>query len=151
MSAPLLDRLHRAPILADGAMGTLLFQRGVSFDRCFDELNLSEPAVVEEIHRACRFDPWFLREIEKIVRAEEEIRAKGLPREAGALRRVKAMGFSDKRLAYLALQSAHLRPGTGAAAAPTAGRSAIAGSGRSSASASSSLVIAPASNCCSSG
>ncbi|AWV24113.1 Carbamoyl-phosphate synthase large chain [Roseomonas mucosa] len=56
---------------------------------------------VEEIQRACRFDPWFLREIEKIVRAEEDIRAKGLPREAGALRRVKAMGFSDRRLAAL--------------------------------------------------
>jgi carbamoyl-phosphate synthase large subunit len=56
---------------------------------------------VEEIHRACRFDPWFLREIERIVRAEEEIRTKGLPREAGALRRVKAMGFSDRRLAAL--------------------------------------------------
>src|SRR5438876_12413645 len=52
MPPPLLERLSRAPLLADGAMGTLLFQRGVSFDRCFDELNLSEPGKVEEIHRA---------------------------------------------------------------------------------------------------
>ncbi len=47
----LLDRLQRGPILADGAMGTMLYARGVSFDRCFDELNLSNPALVQEIHR----------------------------------------------------------------------------------------------------
>jgi carbamoyl-phosphate synthase large subunit len=56
---------------------------------------------VEEIHAACKFDPWFLRELENIVIAERTIRAEGLPREAGALRRVKALGFSDTRLAEL--------------------------------------------------
>ncbi len=56
---------------------------------------------VEDIHDACKFDPWFLRELEKIVHAERVIAADGLPREAGALRRIKAMGFSDKRLAEL--------------------------------------------------
>ncbi len=39
------------PILFDGAMGTMLNQRGVSFDECFDELNLTRPALVAEIHR----------------------------------------------------------------------------------------------------
>ncbi|MBI5300599.1 MAG: bifunctional homocysteine S-methyltransferase/methylenetetrahydrofolate reductase [Chloroflexi bacterium] len=48
---PFLDRLARGPILADGAMGTQLYARGISFDRCFDELNLSNPALVQEIHR----------------------------------------------------------------------------------------------------
>ena len=38
------------PLLADGAMGTLLHTRGIAFDRCFDELNLSNPAVVTGIH-----------------------------------------------------------------------------------------------------
>ena len=52
MATPFLERLARAPLLADGAMGTYLFQRGVPFDRCFDELNLSEPTRVEDIHRA---------------------------------------------------------------------------------------------------
>lgn len=56
---------------------------------------------VEEIHEACRFEPWFLREIEKIVRAEEQVRADGLPRDAAGFRRLKAMGFSDKRLGAL--------------------------------------------------
>lgn len=48
---PFLERLHRGPILADGAMGTMLYARGISFERCFDELNLSNPALVQEIHR----------------------------------------------------------------------------------------------------
>ncbi|MCQ4162092.1 carbamoyl-phosphate synthase large subunit [Roseomonas sp. GC11] len=60
---------------------------------------------VEEIHEACRFEPWFLREVEKVVRAEEGLRAHGLPQDATGLRRIKAMGFSDKRLAVLTGQS----------------------------------------------
>lgn len=51
MASPFLARLARAPLLADGAMGTLLFERGVPFDRCFDELNLSEPKLIESVHR----------------------------------------------------------------------------------------------------
>jgi homocysteine S-methyltransferase len=39
------------PILADGAMGTQLHARGVSFDACFDELNLSRPELILDIHR----------------------------------------------------------------------------------------------------
>jgi homocysteine S-methyltransferase len=39
------------PLLSDGAMGTLLNGRGVSFERCFDELNRTRPAVVAEVHR----------------------------------------------------------------------------------------------------
>src|SRR3954453_10240908 len=56
---------------------------------------------VEEIHEASKFDPWFLRELERIVIAEREVAASGLPREPGALRRLKALGFSDKRLGEL--------------------------------------------------
>ena len=40
------------PILSDGAMGTMLNALGVGFERCFDELNLSEPALVAGIHRS---------------------------------------------------------------------------------------------------
>ncbi len=39
------------PLISDGAMGTLLHQRGVSFDQSFDELNLTSPALVADIHR----------------------------------------------------------------------------------------------------
>lgn len=40
------------PILADGAMGTVLHSHGVGFNQCFDELNLTNPALVGETHRA---------------------------------------------------------------------------------------------------
>ncbi len=40
------------PALADGAMGTLLHERGISFNKCFDELNLTNPSLVADIHRA---------------------------------------------------------------------------------------------------
>ncbi len=47
----LSERLSSGIILADGAMGTMLHSRGVSFDKCFDELNLANPAAVADIHR----------------------------------------------------------------------------------------------------
>jgi homocysteine S-methyltransferase len=47
-----LERLSTETILADGAMGTMLHARGVGFDKCFDELNLTNPSAVAEIHRA---------------------------------------------------------------------------------------------------
>ena len=47
----LLETLTQKTILADGAMGTMLHARGVGFDRCFDELNLTNPASVAEVHR----------------------------------------------------------------------------------------------------
>src|SRR5256886_1920670 len=55
----------------------------------------------QDIYASCKIDPWFLGEIRGLIEAEAEIRAKGLPSSAGALRRLKAMGFSDARLAKL--------------------------------------------------
>src|SRR3990172_6562179 len=52
MPDSLLNKLDLAPLLADGAMGTMLHAHGVAFDRCFDELNLTQPSVVADIHRA---------------------------------------------------------------------------------------------------
>src|SRR5437899_1131742 len=51
MPSTLLARLGQGPLIADGAMGTLLYERGIPFDQCFDELNLSKPALVEAVHR----------------------------------------------------------------------------------------------------
>jgi carbamoyl-phosphate synthase large subunit len=56
---------------------------------------------VDEIHEACRFDRWFLRELQRVVEAEREVAAKGLPQDATGLRRLKALGFSDHRLSQL--------------------------------------------------
>jgi len=47
----LISRLANSVLLADGAMGTMLHGRGVSFEKCFDELNLSNPEAVAEVHR----------------------------------------------------------------------------------------------------
>jgi methionine synthase I (cobalamin-dependent) len=44
-------RLSRRIFVADGAMGTMLYSRGVFINRCFDELNLTAPAMIAEIHR----------------------------------------------------------------------------------------------------
>ncbi|HEY7869123.1 MAG TPA: homocysteine S-methyltransferase family protein, partial [Methylomirabilota bacterium] len=50
MPAPLLTRLAERPLLCDGAMGTLLYARGVALDACFDVLNLNEPRLVQGVH-----------------------------------------------------------------------------------------------------
>ena len=72
---------------------------------------LREGLGVAEIHAVAKFDPWFLERLAEIVAAEKDVLENGLPLDAEAMRRLKAMGFSDKRLAWLALQSANLRPG----------------------------------------
>jgi methionine synthase I (cobalamin-dependent)/5,10-methylenetetrahydrofolate reductase len=47
---PLLERLSEGVIVGDGAMGTMLYARGVFVNRCFDELNLKDAALVRSIH-----------------------------------------------------------------------------------------------------
>jgi methionine synthase I (cobalamin-dependent)/5,10-methylenetetrahydrofolate reductase len=44
------DRLERGTVVFDGAMGTMLYGRGVFVNRCFDELNLSNPNLVKQVH-----------------------------------------------------------------------------------------------------
>jgi carbamoyl-phosphate synthase large subunit len=72
---------------------------------------LREGMSVSEIHAIAKFDPWFLERLEEIIAAENDVKNNGLPNTAEALRRLKAMGFSDKRLAYLAVESVNARPG----------------------------------------
>ena len=47
----LLERLHESVIVADGAMGTALYERGVFINQSFDALCISRPELVSEIHR----------------------------------------------------------------------------------------------------
>ncbi|MCX8254563.1 carbamoyl-phosphate synthase large subunit [Beijerinckiaceae bacterium RH AL1] len=56
---------------------------------------------VAEIHEACKIDPWFIERLEEIVALEKKVRAHGLPKDAANLRKLKAAGFSDERLASL--------------------------------------------------
>src|SRR5215813_6190633 len=45
-----LVRLQKGPVLCDGAMGTLLLSKGIFIDRCYDELNVSQPSLIQGIH-----------------------------------------------------------------------------------------------------
>jgi len=50
MPTDLIARLKQSPVLCDGAMGTLLYSKGVFINRCYDELNLSQPDLIRGIH-----------------------------------------------------------------------------------------------------
>ena len=50
MPAPFVAALLERPLLGDGAMGTMLYARGVPLDTCFDVLNESDPKIVQSIH-----------------------------------------------------------------------------------------------------
>ena len=50
MANNILDRIKQAPVLCDGAMGTLLYAKGIFINRCYDELNLSQPDLIRAIH-----------------------------------------------------------------------------------------------------
>ncbi len=67
---------------------------------------LRQGFTIDRIHELAGFDRWFLERLAEIVAAEEELREQGLPQDAAGMRRLKAMGFSDARLAQLALRSA---------------------------------------------
>ncbi len=52
MARDFLDMLAERVVVFDGAMGTRLYDLGVFLNRCFDELNVSNPALVGSVHRA---------------------------------------------------------------------------------------------------
>src|SRR5271166_6657624 len=50
MATDLLTRIKQSAILCDGAMGTLLYAKGIFINRCYDELNVSQPDLIRGIH-----------------------------------------------------------------------------------------------------
>lgn len=72
---------------------------------------LREGLSVEEIHAITKYDPWFLERLSEIIEAECGVMENGLPNDAAEFRALKAMGFSDNRLARLALVSTNIREG----------------------------------------
>jgi len=74
---------------------------------------IREGFTVAEVHSIAKYDPWFLERIREIIEAEDGVCRDGLPNDASGLRRLKAMGFSDRRLAELAVRSAHIPGGVG--------------------------------------
>jgi methionine synthase / methylenetetrahydrofolate reductase(NADPH) len=51
MANDLLTRLKQGAVLCDGAMGTLLYAKGVFINKCYDELNLTQPDLIRGIHQ----------------------------------------------------------------------------------------------------
>jgi methionine synthase / methylenetetrahydrofolate reductase(NADPH) len=50
MAADFLARIKQSPVLCDGAMGTLLYAKGIFINRSYDELNLSQPDLIRGVH-----------------------------------------------------------------------------------------------------
>jgi methionine synthase I (cobalamin-dependent)/5,10-methylenetetrahydrofolate reductase len=50
MAGDLIERLNKAPVLCDGAMGTLLYGKGIFINRCYDEMNLSQSDMILDLH-----------------------------------------------------------------------------------------------------
>src|SRR3990172_3824900 len=50
MREPFRQRLEKKVVVCDGAMGTMLYAKGIALTRCFDELNLTMPQLVKEVH-----------------------------------------------------------------------------------------------------
>ena len=50
MAGDILARIKQSPVLCDGAMGTLLYAKGIFINRSYDELNLSQPDLIRNIH-----------------------------------------------------------------------------------------------------
>ena len=98
------------PVEAPGDGGTDAFRAALSQPRP-ERILMAAQALraglsIEDIHAACKFEPWFLRELARIVAAEHAVIRDGLPRDAQDMRRLKAMGFSDVQLARLSGTSA---------------------------------------------
>ena len=74
---------------------------------------MREGFTVDEIHAITFYEKWFLRQIEEIIAEEAKILKDGLPIDAEGMRRVKSMGFSDRRLATLAVRSVNVAGGLG--------------------------------------
>jgi homocysteine S-methyltransferase len=52
MREPFLERIDKRALVCDGAMGTMLYSKGISPNRCYDELNVTTPQLVKEVHLA---------------------------------------------------------------------------------------------------
>lgn len=89
-----------APLLADGAMGTMLNARGVSFNHCLDALNLEQPALVAGIHRE------YLEAGAQIIQTNTfganryKLAAHGLERQVAEINRVGVELARQAALAY---------------------------------------------------
>jgi carbamoyl-phosphate synthase large subunit len=54
-----------------------------------------------DIFAACKYDPWYLAQMQTIIDAENEVKKSGLPKDSYSFRKLKSLGFADKRLGEL--------------------------------------------------
>ena len=47
-----LEEIQKKPLIADGAMGTLIYEKGYFINTSYEHLSVSQPALIEELHRA---------------------------------------------------------------------------------------------------
>jgi len=85
-----LTRLARSPMVFDGAMGTMLYGRGVFINACFDELNLTRPRLVQEIHEEYAEAGADLIETNTFGANPLRLRGYGLADKAGEINRAAA-------------------------------------------------------------
>src|SRR5260370_42143077 len=50
MAQNFIERRKHSPGLCDGAMGTVLYAKGIFINRCYEELNLSQPELIRSVH-----------------------------------------------------------------------------------------------------
>ncbi len=93
------ETLKAAPILCDGAMGTLLYAKGIFINRCYDELNLSQPDLIRGLHHE------YLQAGAQVIETNT-FGANSLRLERHGLSdRVKDINFAGARLAKEAAKS----------------------------------------------
>ncbi|MCG2840310.1 carbamoyl-phosphate synthase large subunit [Sandaracinobacter sp. RS1-74] len=98
-----LDGLDEPEELANASKGEILaaLARRVPGRLLIAAQALRAGIVPGEVSRVSHYDPWFVARLAELVAAEAEVREKGLPTDAAGLKALKAMGFSDARLAKL--------------------------------------------------
>lgn len=52
MKPPFLEKINTTPLIFDGAMGTVIYEKGVFLNNCYDELNITRPDLIREIHES---------------------------------------------------------------------------------------------------
>jgi methionine synthase I (cobalamin-dependent) len=115
MANDFLSRLRQGPVLCDGAMGTLLYAKGIFINRCYDELNLSQPDLIRSIHQE------YLQAGAEIIETNTfGANAYRLERH-GLGQQVREINLAGARLAREALESEAAKKGTQAFVAGSVG------------------------------
>jgi methionine synthase / methylenetetrahydrofolate reductase(NADPH) len=115
MANDFLSRLRQGPVLCDGAMGTLLYAKGIYINRCYDELNLSQPDLIRGIHQE------YLQAGAEIIETNTfGANAYRLDRH-GLAHQVREINLAGARLAREAVESESGKKGTQAFVAGSVG------------------------------